>query len=438
MLTTFLRPLGRVVRRLTGLKPQHLKIPYAWVPYHLYDDGTAWTPLSVTLELTYLCNLRCQMCSLVEGGMVTRQGQRENPELREPDGTLRREASTEQYLDIIRQIGEARVKAVTLTGGEPTLRKDIAALVAAIKKYPIHLSMISNGSGKPTVYRQLIDLGLDSITISVDGTRDVHDHVRGREGSFDRAVEAVRTIIEAKKVSPANRPWLEVSCAISALNQDDVENLVDWFQCYDLDMLNLGYLHFSTDERQQATEREVGAPVMHLKRPELSGKVVDVDTAELAARVARIKAARAERRAPVRFMPDLDADQIHKQYTDPLFVYANKCFHPWLATRIDPWGQMYPCWIDIRLGDVREQGFLELWNGAEYKRFRRLIREKKLLPKCTTCCALSDASWSKVPTLRRDLLRRGARNEPPSPPAVPSKPEAGNARPSRRPLTLAS
>jgi hypothetical protein len=99
---------------------------------------------------------------------------------------------------------------------------------------------------------------------------------------------------------------------------------------------------------------------------------------------------------------------------------------------------MYPCWIDIRLGDVREQGFLELWNGAEYKRFRRLIREKKLLPKCTTCCALSDASWSKVPTLRRGLLRRGARNEPPSPPAVPSKPEAGNARPSRRPLTLAS
>src|SRR5262245_40899834 len=254
-MTAFLRRLARFARRLTGLKSQHLKIPYAWIPYHLYDDGSAWAPLTVTMELTYLCNLRCKMCSLVEGGMVTKKGQRENPELREPDGSLRREVSPAEYLDIIRQMGEVGVKAITLTGGEPTLRRDIVELVAAIKKYPIYLSMISNGSGKPEVYRELIDLGLDSITISVDGTREVHDHVRGRDGSFDRALRAVETIIAAKKASPANRPWLEVSCAISALNQHDVENLVDWFQSYDLDMLNLGYLHFSTPERQRDTEK---------------------------------------------------------------------------------------------------------------------------------------------------------------------------------------
>ena len=407
-MTQLLRPLARLVSRLTGLNRRHFKIPYAWIPYHLYDDGTAWTPLTVTLELTYLCNLRCQMCSLVEGGMVTKQGQRQNPELREPDGSVRREVSTEEYLDIIRQIGRAGVKNVTLTGGEPTLRRDITALVAALKKYPIHVSMISNGSGKPEVYRELIDLGLDSITISVDGTREVHDHVRGREGSFDRAVRAIKTIIDAKKAGAANRPWLEVSCAISALNQHDIENLVDWFQTYDLDMLNLGYLHFSTAERQAATERVVDGPVMHLKKPELPDRIVNVDTLPLAARVARIKAERAGRAVPVKFMPDLDADQIHGQYTDPLFVYANKCFHPWLATRIDPWGQMYPCWIDIRLGDVRERGFLELWNGELYRKFRRAVREKKLLPKCTTCCALTDKTWSSVPTLKRGLLRRGS------------------------------
>lgn len=397
--------------RLTGWKPQHLKIPYAWIPYHLYNDGTAWAPLTVTLELTYLCNLRCQMCSLVEGGMVTRQGQQQNPELLEPDGSLRREVSTEEYLDIIRQIGRAGVRAVTLTGGEPTLRRDITTLVAALKKYPIYLSMISNGSGKPETYRELIGLGLDSITISVDGTREVHDHVRGRNGSFDRAVRAVQTIIAEKKAHPSRRPWLEVSCAISSLNQYDIENLVDWFQQYDLDMLNLGYLHFSTAERQSATELAVDGPVMHLKKPELPDRVVNVDTADLVARVARIKAERSKQAVPVKFMPDLDADQIHKQYTDPLFVYANKCFYPWLATRIDPWGQMYPCWIDIRLGDVREHGFLNLWNGELYRKFRRTIREKKLLPKCTTCCALTDKTWSSVPTLDRGLLQLGLRTD---------------------------
>ncbi len=414
-MNALLRPLARLIRRLTGLKPHHLKIPYAWIPYHLYDDGTAWAPLSVTLELTYLCNLRCQMCSLVEGGMVTKQGQRQNPGLREPDGSLRREVSTAEYLDLIRQIGRAGVQAVTLTGGEPTLRRDITTLVAALKKYPIHLSMVSNGSGQPEVYRELIDLGLDALAISVDGTREVHDHVRGREGSFDRAVQAIQAVIAAKKARPSRRPWLTVSCAISALNQHDLENLVDWFQAYDVDMLDLGFLHFSTGEKRRATERAVDGPVMHLKNPELPWRVTDVDTADLAARVAHIKAERAGRAVPVRFTPDLDAEQIHKQYTDPSFVYANKCFHPWLATRIDPWGQMYPCWIDIRLGDVREHGFRELWNSQLYRKFRRTIREKKLLPKCTTCPALNDKTWSSVPTRDRGLLQVSSREKSASP-----------------------
>ena len=174
--------IGRAVRllcRITGLTARQLTLPYAWIPYHLYQDGSAWRPLSVTLELTYLCNLRCQMCSMVKGNLVTRSGQRRNPELREPDGSLRKEISTEEYLDLIRQIGRAGVRKVTLTGGEPTLRRDITTLVAAVKSYPIHLSLISNGLGKPELYRELIRLGLDSLTISVDGPRGPRPHPRG-------------------------------------------------------------------------------------------------------------------------------------------------------------------------------------------------------------------------------------------------------------------
>lgn len=71
------------------------------------------------------------------------------------------------------------MRKVTLTGGEPTLRRDITTLVAAVKSYPIHLSLISNGLGKPELYRELIRLGLDSLTISVDGPRGPRPHPRG-------------------------------------------------------------------------------------------------------------------------------------------------------------------------------------------------------------------------------------------------------------------
>jgi MoaA/NifB/PqqE/SkfB family radical SAM enzyme len=398
----------RLVRWATGLSARQLALPHAWIPYHLYDDGSAWRPLSVTLELTYLCNLRCQMCSLVEGNVVTRPGQRQNPELREPDGSLRREVSTAEYARLIRQIGQAGVQAVTLTGGEPTLRRDLPTLVRAIKAFPIHLSMITNGSAPPDVYKELIRLGLDSLTVSIDGTRDVHDRVRGVKGSFDRAMAAIQAVLDTRRAGGLRRPWLAVACAISALNQDDIENVVQWFQGTGVDALNFGYLHFSTPERQQATEEQVGGRILHLKRHELAARVVGVDTAALAARVARIKAGRDGHATAVTFTPDLTAEETHRQYTDATFTFANKCFQPWLATRIDPWGQMYPCWIDIRLGDVREHGFLPLWNSPRYKQFRRAVREHKLVAKCATCPALTDRLWSRVPTLNRGLLNRSA------------------------------
>ena len=169
---------------------------------------------------------------------------------------------------------------------------------------------------------------------------------------------AIQAVIAEKKAGGLRRPWLAVSCAISALNQDEVENLARWFQDYDIDTLNFGYLHFSTPGRQRATEGQVDGPVSHLKDHELPDRIRDVDSTALAVRVARIKAEGGRRPIPVGFTPDLNADEIRRQYTEETFTFADKCFQPWLATRIDPWGQMYPCWIDIRLGDVANTGSL--------------------------------------------------------------------------------
>lgn len=400
MAPSVIKTLYKTVQKWSGLSEKQMLTPYYWLPYHLYKDGRAWRPLFVTLEVTYLCNLRCQMCSLVEGEMVTKAGQRKNPELADAEGNLRREVSTEEYLRLIDQMADAGVKSVQITGGEPLFKRDILQIVESIKKKGMHLSIISNGSAKPETYRELVRLGLDSITISVDGTRDVHDHVRGLDGSFDKTQLAIRTLAEAKKELERSRPKVTVSCAVSALNQHDLENLVEHLEHASIDDLNFGYLHFSTPDRDAQTENKLGGDVMHLKKPHLKDPVLDVDTADLAQRVARIKDRRNGRPFPVVFNPDLNADEIKLQYTDEMFTFANKCFYAWYATRIDPWGQMYPCWIDIRLGDVREKGFLELWNGQGYREFRRLIRKEKLVPKCTTCCVLTDKYWSRLPTFR--------------------------------------
>ena len=48
-----------------------------------------------------------------------------------------------------------------------------------------------------SVVSGLIRLGLDSISISVDGLRDTHDRVRGVKGSFDRTMTTIQTKAES-------------------------------------------------------------------------------------------------------------------------------------------------------------------------------------------------------------------------------------------------
>ena len=84
---------------------------------------------------------------------------------------------------------------------------------------------------------------------------------------------AIQAVITERKARGLRRPWLAVSCAVSALNQDEVENLVRWLQDYDIDNLSFGYLHFSTPNRQQATEGQVDGPVRRLKDHELPDRI---------------------------------------------------------------------------------------------------------------------------------------------------------------------
>ena len=409
----------RTIRKLAHLSNKQLLIPYYWIPYQLFASGRAWPPLAVSLELTYLCNLRCRMCSLVRGSAVTRRAQQSIPELREADGTLRPELSTAEYLALIRQMSTLGVRSVTMTGGEPLLRSDIVQLSAAVKQAGLGLSIISNGTvWRPGVIGALVELGVDSISVSIDGTRSVHDRIRGVPGSFDRSMSAVTELIAERKRQQRRQPVLAVTCTISAMNQDDLVNLHDLLQGLEIDLLSFGYVHFSSEQLQRSTDELLGDGGRHLKTALLDPEVLAVNRSTLASQVRLLRERASRNRLPVRFVPDLTADEMSSYFSGHPYTYATRCFFPWFSTRVNPWGDVYPCWLDVRMGNVREAPLAELWNGAAYRRFRNQVRRWGLLPKCSTCCVLNDKLWSRLPgplLLGRRLDRREARTGAPQP-----------------------
>lgn len=136
-------------------------------------------------EITLGCNLGCIHCGSRAGS--TR-----------PD-----ELSTEEALDLVRQLADVGIDEVTLIGGEAFLRRDWLILAEAITRAGMYCSMTTGGYGlSAQVARKMFQAGIREASVSVDGLEATHDHLRGREGSWKQCFATLANLREAG-VSPA-------------------------------------------------------------------------------------------------------------------------------------------------------------------------------------------------------------------------------------------
>ena len=87
---------------------------------------------------------------------------------------------------------------VILTGGEPLMRKDLEECGRKIIQKGFPWGMVTNGFAMtPERFRRLMASGLHSMTVSLDGLKESHDWMRGREGSYEKAIGAIKLAIAA-------------------------------------------------------------------------------------------------------------------------------------------------------------------------------------------------------------------------------------------------
>ncbi len=133
-------------------------------------------PYSAQIELTLHCNGRCQFCSIHSL----------------PDSDIGNDMTTEQIKDLIDQIADLGVLALSFTGGEPTLRKDLPELIYHTGvTHNFMNGLASNGFLLPKLLKKNKLEGLDYILLSLDyPTADLHNKMRGLK-VFDRVIESI-------------------------------------------------------------------------------------------------------------------------------------------------------------------------------------------------------------------------------------------------------
>jgi radical SAM protein with 4Fe4S-binding SPASM domain len=107
------------------------------------------------------------------------------------------ELSTSEWTDFIGRLrahypGKDKPFLV-ITGGEPLLHDALFTILGAARDGGFSFGMVTNGFALDAkTADRLIDHGLSSITISLDGLEKSHDRLRGKSGSFQRAERALR------------------------------------------------------------------------------------------------------------------------------------------------------------------------------------------------------------------------------------------------------
>ncbi len=170
----------------------------------------------VQWAITPVCNYKCKHCEVSAPGSACR------------------EMTLEQCKYVISEIERAGIRSVTITGGEPLIRKDLEEIIACLAKSNIALTKVyTNGA-------LLNDKTLDmfeqygmhpNFQISFDGV-GYHDWLRGVDGAQEQAIRAFALLKTRQYVC---------SCAmmLHKKNMDSIEDTVQLLAKYGVQELSI-------------------------------------------------------------------------------------------------------------------------------------------------------------------------------------------------------
>jgi len=312
-------------------------------------------PSFIEVEVTTRCNLKCIMC--------------EHTYWSEPN----REMTFEQFKNIIDQF--PRLKWIGLTGiGESFLNKDFMKMLRYVKSKGVIVELYDTFFFIDKKFAQeLINLKVDRIFGSIDAaTKETYERIR--VGSdFERVIKNVSDLFQLKKKNGAHFPEISFHYII---NKHNVHEL---FQYVDL----IGSI---------AKGEEVTIQFTRMLHEFKEVKDLFMEIPEDTRKAAEDKA----RSFGIKLIWNADVPQ-----TKPLM---SRCIE-WTMPFIFVTGHVIPCCAgneagnrnfqkENAMGNILDQSFREIWQGAKYKNLRRTIREGRAPLPCKNCClySLEDSS----------------------------------------------
>ncbi len=263
---------------------------------------------------------------------------------------------------------------INITGGEPTLRKDIDRIFEILYPKSRLLELSTNGYNTAKIVELANKYPNILIRVSVEGLPKINDTKRGIKDGFDHAL---RTMLELKKTKCKN---IGFSVVISPDNYMDLLHLYELCVALDVELGNSAvhnswYFHkednqIESEEALRQHELFVKA-LLTSKRRHLKDRLKDYGRAYFNRSIHR------------RLRGDTD------EYRPPCGALSDFFF-------IDPWGNVTPCngsgeeWV---MGNIKEDSLEHILASDKAKKAMEKVRN------CKRNCTF-------IVTERHDMVRR--------------------------------
>ncbi|MBM4254790.1 MAG: pyrroloquinoline quinone biosynthesis protein PqqE [Deltaproteobacteria bacterium] len=274
-------------------------------------------PYTLVAELTYRCPLRCPYCS--------------NPiDLQLKKGEL----TTEQWCQVFSDAAELGVIQLHLSGGEPTVRKDLPELIRHARKCDLYTNLITGGTlVSEDDLREFRDCGLDHVQLSIQDTdRETAELIAGVR-SYDKKLEV------ARQITKLGLP-LTLNVVVHRYNIGHVPELI-------------------------ALGAELGAQRLELANSQYVSWALQNRNTLLPTQAQRDEAAAIAREARERYRGKMEIVFVQVDY---LTKEPKPCMGGWARTYmlITPTGEVLPCHAahtipNLHFDNVQQQSLKTIW-----------------------------------------------------------------------------
>jgi MoaA/NifB/PqqE/SkfB family radical SAM enzyme len=341
-------------------------------------------PSNITFSVTNRCNSHCRTCFIWDSSQ-------RRPEWKQ------KEFEVSEFARAFQGLGR-NVVWVTLSGGEPFLRKDLPQICEAAETYcnPKVINIPTNCL-LPTTIRdgaknimQLCEKTDFVINLSLDGVGEKHDEIRGVPGNFKRFLEAYSYLSELKKEFP--NLSVGVHSVVSKFSLEGLKDVYDFVKTLNPD----SYITEVAEKRTELFNKDkdiTPSPADYAKFINSLSKSVRQDYLKKKTKLLS-KVTQAFR---LTYYQIAAQNLAYNRQTIACFAGITSC-------QITPYGDVWPCCIlgyDMPMGNLRDSNydFRKVWYSPEAQRIRRYISDKKC------ACPLANAHYTNILCNPTALLR---------------------------------